>query len=118
MTPFKNAHECILINNEKELDEILKKKESMFILFYAPWCGFSKRFLPVFEQCAQDTSKQCYRMMVDELPRLCEKYQIDVYPTIVFFADGKPSRRLDGVHGMGLTEQQFRDLIKKCELPK
>ncbi|HVQ01254.1 MAG TPA: thioredoxin family protein [Candidatus Thermoplasmatota archaeon] len=108
---------CILINNEQELDTILKTKDHIFILFYAPWCPFSRSFLSVFEQCSKDTSRQCYRMMVDELPDLCERYHIEVYPTVLFFERGKVAKRLDGTHGIGLSEQQFRALIRACEAP-
>jgi len=53
--------------------------------------------------------------MIDELPNLCEQYSVEVYPTVIFFKKGKVSRRLDGIHGEGLSEQQFRDLIRICE---
>jgi thiol-disulfide isomerase/thioredoxin len=112
---MKTTDTCILINTEQELEHILETKDNIFILFYAPWCPFSLRFLPIFEKCAQNTTKQCYRMMIDELPRLCEKYNIEVYPTVLFFKKGKPAKRLDGGHGIGLSEQQFRELIRMCE---
>jgi len=112
---MKNTNTCILINAEEELEYILKKKKSMFILFYALWCGFSQRFLPIFEKCVSDTSLQCYRMMVDEFPQLCEQYQIEVYPTIIFFENRTPVHLLDGGPGVGLTEQQNRELIRLCE---
>ena len=112
---MKNTNQCIHINTEQKLESILKNKGSMFILFYAPWCGFSQRFLPIFEKCASDTSQQSYQMMFDEFPQLCEQYQIEVYPTVIFFEKGKPSHRLDGGHGIGLSEQQFRELIRVCE---
>lgn len=112
---MKTTNTCILINTEQGLEDILKTQDDIFICFYAPWCPFSQRFLPIFEKCARDTTKQCYRMMIDELPRLCEKYQIEVYPTVLFFNGGKPVKRLDGGHGIGLSEQQFRELIRACE---
>ena len=112
---MKNKNTCILINNEQELKNILRTKDNIFIMFYAPWCPHSQRFLPIFEKCSLDTTKQCYRMMIDELPNLCEQYSVEVYPTVIFFKKGKVSRRLDGIHGEGLSEQQFRDLIRICE---
>ncbi len=114
---MKDKETCILINNEEELDTILESKDHLFILFYAPWCPFSRQFLEVFERCSKDTSTQCYRMMVDELPDLCDQYQIEVFPTVLFFEKGKVSKRLDGTHGVGLSEQQFRALIRACETP-
>ena len=113
-----SANACILINTEQELDNILKKKGRMFVLFYADWCGFSQRFLPIFEKCALETKSQCYRMIVDELPGIYKRYQVDVYPTVIFFEDGKPGQRLDGIHGIGLNEQQLRELIHICERPQ
>ena len=115
---MKASDTCVLINNEQELGTILKTKDHIFILFYAPWCPFSRQFLTVFEQCSKETSKQCYRMMIDEYPDLCEKYQVEVFPTVIFFEHGKVSKRLDGIHGVGLSEQQFRALIRACELPQ
>jgi thiol-disulfide isomerase/thioredoxin len=112
---MKTKNTCILIHDEEELNKVLKTEDNIFILFYAPWCPFSQRFLPIFEKCAQDTSKQCYRMIIDDLPELCEKYLIEIYPTVLFFTKGKPVKRLDGSHGIGLNEQQFQELIKKCE---
>jgi thioredoxin-like negative regulator of GroEL len=115
MPLMKNT--CILINTEQELKNTLRTKDNIFIMFYAPWCPFSQKFLPIFEKCAQETTKQCYRMMIDELPRLCEKYHVEVYPTVIFFNKGKPVKRLDGDYHMGLSEQQFRELIRVCEHP-
>ena len=114
---MKTTDTCTLINTEQELETILKAKESIFILFYAPWCPFSQRFLSIFEKCSRDTGTQCYRMMIDELPDLCEKYHVVVFPTVIFFEKGNVSKRLDGIHGVGLSEKQFRDLIHACEFP-
>jgi len=112
---MKTTDTCILINTKQELENILKTKDSIFILFYAPWCPFSQRFLSTFEKCSRNTARQCYRMMIDELPDLCEKYHVEVFPTVIFFEKGNVSKRLDGIHGVGLSEQQFRDLIRVCE---
>ncbi len=38
-----------LIDVEYGLDDILKAKDRVFVLFYASWCPFSHRFLPTFE---------------------------------------------------------------------
>jgi thioredoxin-like negative regulator of GroEL len=109
---MKTENTCILINTEQELENILRTKDNIFIMFYAPWCPFSQRFLSIFEKCSQETNGQCYRMMIDELPNLCERYSVEVFPTVIFFVKGKVMKRLDGIHGEGLSEQQFRELIR------
>ncbi|HWR63617.1 MAG TPA: thioredoxin family protein [Candidatus Thermoplasmatota archaeon] len=115
---MKNPEKCILIETEEDLEKTIQTKDPCFILFYAEWCPFSQRFLPIFEKCAKDSNHQCYRMKIDDYPHLCDRYAVEVYPTIVFFEKGKAVERLDGIHGVGLNEKQFQDLIKVCHLRK
>jgi thiol-disulfide isomerase/thioredoxin len=112
---MKIKNTCILINTEQELEKILRTKDNTFILFYAPWCPFSQMFLSIFEKCSQETNGKCYRMMIDELPNLCERYSVEVFPTVIFFVKGNVTKRLDGIRREGLSEQQFRELIHACE---
>ncbi|MCX6662610.1 MAG: thioredoxin family protein, partial [Euryarchaeota archaeon] len=109
---MKNLEKCTLIETEPYLEKILQTKDTFFILFYAEWCPFSQRFLPIFERCSKDTTHECYRMKIDDFPHLCDRYAVEVYPTIVFFEKGKVVERLDGTHGVGLNERQFQELIK------
>ncbi|DAC72616.1 MAG TPA: hypothetical protein DSN98_04340 [Thermoplasmata archaeon] len=111
---MNNVEKCTLIETEQELENILKTKENTFILFYAEWCPFSQIFLPIFKKCAKEISFRCYRMTIDEHPNLCEKYSVEVYPTVIFFQQGLAVKRLDGIRGVGLNEKQFRDLISAC----
>lgn len=110
-----NKKSCILLENEQQLNELIHNKKNFFILFYADWCPFSQRFLPVFENCTKETSYQCYRMIIDEDERLCTKYSVDVFPTVIFFEKGNVSQRLDGIHGIGLNEKQLKDLLSSCQ---
>jgi len=115
---MNSIENCTLIDTEQDLEKILQTKDTFFILFYAEWCPFSQRFLPIFEKCVKDADHQCYRMKIDEYPHLCNRYAVEVYPTIIFFEKGKPVERLDGTHGVGLNERQFQELIKICHLRK
>ena len=112
--PMNQPKTCLPIISEHDLEKVLATQQSCFILFYAPWCSFSQQFLPVFERCAQDTPQRCYHMEVDDYPHLCQKYSIEVYPTVVYFQNGKVAKRLDGTRGIGLHEHQFRGLIDLC----
>ena len=111
---MNSIENCILIDTEQDLEKILKTEENIFILFYTEWCPFSQRFLPIFENCSKDTAHRCYRIVIDEHPNLCEKYSVEVYPTVIFFEKGKVLKRLDGIHGVGLNEKQFRELLTAC----
>ncbi|MDP2914972.1 MAG: protein disulfide isomerase family protein [Candidatus Aminicenantes bacterium] len=103
-----------LIDNEGELHEVMKTKDELFVLFYASWCPFSQRFLPVYEKFARDREHRYARILIEKNEHLCDKYSIDVYPTVIFFKSGKVSKRLDGTSQVGLSEGQMIGLIEAC----
>jgi thiol-disulfide isomerase/thioredoxin len=95
---------------EDNIDGILKTKEKAFVLFYASWCPFSQRFLPIFEEYSKRNPQECISVVIDDKPELCDKYSIDYYPTVVLFKKGKVHKRLDATPGVGLTKSQLIEL--------
>ncbi len=105
-----------LVNDEKELNECLKANPRLAVLFYASWCYFSQAFLPIFEKRATGLDELYRRVVIDDLDGLVSRDRIEVYPTVIYFERGKESRRLDGVPGRGLDEDQLNDFIADCRL--
>ena len=101
------------VNVESSLDEALKAKSKAVVLFYASWCPFSQRFLPTFEKYSKSRPESCLRIVTDDKPRLCEKYEVDVVPTVLIFEKGKVKKRLDGGAGIGLSEKQLLEFVSK-----
>ncbi len=99
------------INGEEKLNQVLKSQNTVYVLFYATWCPFSQRFLPIYTKCTANHPNPCIRVAVDDLPDLCEKYSIEVYPTVLFFQNGNVAKRLDGAPGAGLNENQLKSLL-------
>ena len=97
-------------SGKSDVDNVLKSKEKAYVLFYASWCPFSQRFLPVFEDYAKTNPNECVSIAIDDLPDLCEKYEIDYYPTVLLFKKGAVEKRLDATPGLGLTKKQLKDL--------
>jgi thiol-disulfide isomerase/thioredoxin len=95
---------------KNDIDDVLKSKERAFVLFYASWCPFSQRFLPIFEDYAKDNPTECMSVIIDDKPDLCEKYEIDYYPTVLLFKKGEIEKRLDATPGLGLTKKQLKEL--------
>jgi thiol-disulfide isomerase/thioredoxin len=93
---------------EREIED----KDEVFVLFYATWCPFCQRFLPVFEEYARGNPQRCMSVIVDDRPDLCEKYAIEYYPTVLLFKKGKVHKRLDAKPGVGLTKKQLTELAK------
>jgi thiol-disulfide isomerase/thioredoxin len=99
------------IEVEFELDGIVKNKKKAYVLFYASWCPFSQKFLPIFEKYSQNLPQDCLRVKTDDKAKLCEKYSIDTVPTVLLFELGAVTKRLDGEPGAGLSEQQLKKLL-------
>ncbi|MCX6644555.1 MAG: thioredoxin domain-containing protein [Candidatus Bathyarchaeota archaeon] len=95
---------------EENIDDVLRSKEKVFVLFYASWCPFSQRFLPIFDEYAKGNPLECMSIMVDYKPDLCEKFSIDYYPTVLLFKKGEVYKRLDATPGAGLTKKQLTEL--------
>ena len=95
------------VNNE------IKSKDQATVLFYASWCPFSQRFLPIFEEYSKSNPKECISVIVDEEPEVCEEYAIEYYPTVIMFKKGKVYKRLDAEPGIGLNKKQLKELTEK-----
>jgi len=89
------------------------QKDRAYVLFYASWCPFSQRFLPIFKDYAKDNPDECVEVMIDSKPELCDKYEIEYYPTVLLFKKGKLQKRLDATPGLGLTKAQLKELTEK-----
>jgi thiol-disulfide isomerase/thioredoxin len=107
--------ECTLVDNEADMDKALKDKDKIIAFVYASWCPFCRKILPVFQQLAQDQRRN-FLLIEDDEESIAEKYVIDVFPTLLFFHNGKVTLRLDGKPGVGLNEKQVKDFIKSCPL--
>jgi thioredoxin 1 len=104
----------IEVDNETELTAQLKTNSNALVLFYSSWCPFCRRFLPVFDEHAQNPGSFTFmkvRVDEDENP-LWETYSLDSVPSVIIFKDGQVHQRLDCVRGVGLTEEKFSKWIK------
>jgi len=103
--------------NKSDLESQLQKNKKILALFYASWCPFCVRFLPIFNK---NSSKQdvdlVLRVKVDDYDNpLWDDYSIETVPTVIFFDEGNVSRRLDGRFGYGLGEQQLKEWLEEDE---
>jgi len=102
-----------LANEKSRVADEIRNKDSAFVLFYATWCPFSQRFLPIFEEFSKSNSRECLSVIVDDNPDICEEYVIEYYPTVILFEKGKVHRRLDAQPGVGLNKKQLKEFAEK-----
>jgi thioredoxin-like negative regulator of GroEL len=105
---------CLLLGSEAELEEAVRSRDKLMVLFYASWCPFSQAFLKTFLEHAA-AGDPCYaRIIVDDGDPLVERYGISVFPTVLFFERGQVARRLDGTFHRGLSRDQLADFARRC----
>jgi thiol-disulfide isomerase/thioredoxin len=95
---------------EKSIRNEIEGREKAYVLFYATWCPFSLRFLPIFEEYAKSNPRECLSLIVDDNPDVCDEYSIEYYPTVILFERGKVQKRIDAQPGIGLNKNQLRNL--------
>jgi thioredoxin 1 len=103
------------IGNAKDLQEVLRTRDKAIVLFYADWCPFCVRFLPLFQKCAERGGRY-FAAVRDDFDTLGNPYAVKVLPTVLFFENGVVSKRLDGTAGRGLSERQLDDFVESCPL--
>ena len=68
--------------------------------------------MPIYQKCTSNSPVPCVRVMVDDREELCDRYDINFYPTVLLFENGKVTKRLDGEPGEGLNEKQLKKLLE------
>ena len=67
-----------------------KENRSVFVDFYADWCGPCKMLAPVVEQIAEEVKDVVFvKVNVDTTPDIASRYGIMSIPTLIAFKDGQ-----------------------------
>jgi thioredoxin 1 len=102
------------ISSKKEFDAELKENSEVMALFYSSWCPYCNRFVPVFDQKIPSINIKTVLHVVldDDDSPLWDEYGISAVPTIIYFKDGKVSKRLDAKLGLGLNATQLEKWLE------
>merc|ERR1712203_1318190 len=76
----------------------MKRGETTFVKFFAPWCGHCKTLAPTWELLSSKFANKVKVAEVDctKNQALCQRFRIDGYPTLMLFKDGQPVEQYSG----------------------
>ncbi len=74
-----------------EYQDLLNQSGVTLIDFWAPWCGYCVRMMPVVEELASEMEGKAnfVKVNADEETDLARALQIEVLPTFVIIKDGE-----------------------------
>ncbi|XP_066273523.1 thioredoxin domain-containing protein 5-like isoform X2 [Branchiostoma lanceolatum] len=82
-----------------------------FVKFFAPWCGHCKKIAPAWVKLAHTFRHEKHLTIAEvdcvEYNVLCKKYDVDKFPTLTLFRDGKETKVVT------LTKDNFHSVIRK-----
>ncbi|KAH0574924.1 Protein disulfide isomerase [Spironucleus salmonicida] len=98
----------------EEFKDLNKQQETFAVLFYAPWCGHCKQFMPEYTAAAESLEKsvKLYAMDCDkqENKGVCGQQGVQGFPTMKIYhsKDGKKGITYEG----GRTESDVISWVK------
>ncbi len=104
---------CDQVDQPQDLEKVLAAKGRVIALWYASWCPFCAKFLPIFEKYAKGEERK-FLLVRDDRESMGDRYAVEIFPTVLFFENGAVSKRLDGIPRVGLTEKHLVDFIATC----
>lgn len=104
----------IRVNEASFGREVLEEKRPVLVEFYSDGCLGCKQISPVLGELEDEYEKQIKIVKVNALfsEELKIKYDIEVYPTILIFREGKEAVRLKGIVSQEELEKAIQENIR------
>lgn len=92
IVPF--ASEKVLLLNDKNFQTTLKKAKTALVVFYTNWCGHCKALKKPYSLAADLAHQQGISSVLSAVDcgtqyDICKQHNVEGYPTIKFFKNGK-----------------------------
>jgi len=98
---------------DSDLDENIKKFETIVVDCWAPWCGPCRMVGPIIDELAKEMKGKLVfgKLNVDENQMTATKYQIMSIPSLLIFKNGKLVDKLIGAMPKDMLMQKLQSYI-------
>jgi protein disulfide-isomerase-like protein len=104
----KEFHVLRLNLSKENFYEGMENNEAVFVMFYAPWCGYCKKAMPEWDKLQKDYKKcKIIKVDCDKNKDMAKLHDIKSYPTIKFLPNGLSSTDDSEEYDGNRTESDF-----------
>lgn len=98
--------------NEKNINDVLEKKEGIVLQFSAEWCGPCKQITPIIAKLSSEYEDITFgKINVDVAGGIATNYGIRSIPTVLFIKNGQLIDKLNGLKSSDELSEKIAKLI-------
>lgn len=107
-----DSNSAVVKLDDTSFSGVISHSKYVLVKFYAPWCGHCQSMAPGYIKAAEKLIEDGIDVTLAEVDatqstELARKYNVEGYPTLLWFVDGKP-RPFSGQVGDGKVQAKGR----------
>jgi thioredoxin 1 len=101
------------LTDDNFIAEVLNSKLPVLVDFFADWCGPCQMQGPIVDDLAKEYEGKfkIAKMNVDFGQETAGNFQVMSIPTLIFFKDGQPVERLNGMQSKQALKEKIEALL-------